>query len=87
MTTRFRDQFSPLLTDQDMLWSSCDSTLIRMPLSLECMKDGIESGLTRIKKFTDALSEHASRALLFLKSVLQVLLGLNFRLYVIAARK
>ncbi|PKI36687.1 hypothetical protein CRG98_042917, partial [Punica granatum] len=55
-----------------MLWSSAASTLIRMPLSLECGKEGLESGMTRIKTFTDVLSEHASRALLFLKSVLQV---------------
>ncbi|XP_031371785.1 sacsin isoform X1 [Punica granatum] len=72
LTTRFRDQFSPLLIGQDMLWSSAASTLIRMPLSLECGKEGLESGMTRIKTFTDVLSEHASRALLFLKSVLQV---------------
>ncbi|KAK4746859.1 hypothetical protein SAY87_025896 [Trapa incisa] len=75
LKTRFQDQFRPLLIDQDALWSSSDSTLIRMPLSPECLKDGIESGLARTKKFTDALSEHASRALLFLKSVLQVSLS------------
>ena len=44
-----------------------------MPLSPECMKDGLESGLKRIKQITDRFLEHASRTLLFLKSILQVL--------------
>lgn len=81
MTTRFCDQFSPLLIGQDRLWSSSDSTLIRMPLTTECMEDGLESGLRQIKQLTDRLFEHASRVLLFLKSIVQVELELNFILH------
>lgn len=73
LTQRFSDQFSPMMIGQNMSWSSSDSTIIRMPLSPECMKDGLEGGLTRIKKITDRFLGHASRTLLFLKSILQVL--------------
>ncbi|KAA8533361.1 hypothetical protein F0562_033106 [Nyssa sinensis] len=75
LTDQFRDQFSPMLINQNMPWSSSDSTVIRMPLSHECMKDGIESGLKRIKQIFDKFMEHSSRTLLFLKSVLQVSLS------------
>lgn len=71
LTERFRDQFSPMLIGQKMPWSS-DSTIIRMPLSSECMKDGIESGSKRIKLTFEKFMEHGSRTLLFLKSVMQV---------------
>lgn len=74
LAERFRDQFNPMLIGQDMPWSSTDSTIIRMPLSSECMKDGLEIGLKRIKLIYDSFMEHASRALLFLKSVVQVLI-------------
>lgn len=72
MTARFCDQFSALLIDEDELWSPSGSTLVRMPFSQECMKDGLEMGLKNIESKTDKFLEHASRVLLFLKSVLQV---------------
>ncbi|XP_023004421.1 sacsin isoform X2 [Cucurbita maxima] len=68
---RFKDQFHPLLGGQNMSWPS-DSTIIRMPLSSACLKDGLESGIERIKKISSKFLDHASRSLLFLKSVLQV---------------
>ena len=54
-----------------MSWPS-DSTIIRMPLSSACLKDGLESGIERIKEISSKFLDHASRSLLFLKSVLQV---------------
>lgn len=72
MTERFRDQFIPMLIDQQMPWSSSDSTIIRMPLSPECLKGGLELGLKRVNQIIDRFLEHASRTLIFLKSVLQV---------------
>ncbi|XP_010245479.1 PREDICTED: sacsin [Nelumbo nucifera] len=69
---RFHDQFKPMLIGEKMPWKLSDSTIIRMPLSLEFMKDGIEHGSERIKQICDIFWEHASRNLLFLKSVLQV---------------
>ncbi|XVF66987.1 hypothetical protein PTKIN_Ptkin10aG0083900 [Pterospermum kingtungense] len=72
LTERFRDQFIPMLIDQKMPWSSSDSTIIRMPLSPECLKDGLELGLKRVNQIIDRFLEHASRILIFLKSVLQV---------------
>ncbi|XP_019420625.1 PREDICTED: sacsin isoform X1 [Lupinus angustifolius] len=72
LTQRFSDQFSSMLIDQNDLWSLSDSTIIRMPLSSDCLKVGSDSGSNRIKHITDIFMEHGSRALLFLKSVLQV---------------
>ncbi|XP_059447074.1 uncharacterized protein LOC132178626 isoform X3 [Corylus avellana] len=72
LTGRFCDQFSPMMIGQNMSWSLSDSTIIRMPLSSECLKDGLEIGLKRIKQITDRFLEHGSRTLLFLKSILQV---------------
>lgn len=72
---QFRDQFTPLLISQSMPWSSSDSTVIRMPLSSECMKNGPECGLKRIEDIFEKFMEHGSRILLFLKSVLQVTLS------------
>lgn len=69
---RFHDQFSPMLIDQNDLWSLSDSTIIRMPLSSDCLKVGSDLGTNRIKNITDIFMEHGSRALLFLKSVLEV---------------
>uniref|UniRef100_A0A9I9DSX1 RING-type domain-containing protein n=1 Tax=Cucumis melo TaxID=3656 RepID=A0A9I9DSX1_CUCME len=68
---RFNDQFYPLLGGQNMSWPS-DSTIIRMPLSPACLKDGLESGIIRIKELSSKFLDHASRSLLFLKSVVQV---------------
>lgn len=67
---RFRDQFKAMLIGENM--SSLDSTFIRMPLSSECLKDGVETGFMRVKQIIDRFWEHGSRALIFLKSVLQV---------------
>ncbi|OMO98695.1 Zinc finger, RING-type [Corchorus olitorius] len=75
LTERFHDQFVPMLIDQKMPWSSSDSTIIRMPLSSECLKDGLELGLKRVNQIIDRFLEQASRMLIFLKSVLQVSLS------------
>ncbi|RZB94315.1 sacsin-like [Glycine soja] len=72
LTQRFCDQFSPMLIDRNDLWSLTDSTIIRMPLSSDCLKVEPGLGSNRIKHITDIFMEHGSRALLFLKSVLQV---------------
>nr|KYP37061.1 Sacsin [Cajanus cajan] len=69
---RFCDQFSPMLIDRNDLWSLADSTIIRMPLSSDCLKVGPDLESNRIKHIIDIFMEHGSRALLFLKSVLQV---------------
>lgn len=70
---RFSDQFNPMLIGQDKAWSLTDSTIIRMPLSSEILKDGLEAGLNRVKQISDQFLENASRILIFLKSVSQVL--------------
>ncbi|CAH9144035.1 unnamed protein product [Cuscuta epithymum] len=72
---RFHDQFSPLLIDENMQWSESNSTIIRMPLSSEIMKEGIESGLERVTMIFKKFLEHSSASILFLKSVLQVSLS------------
>ncbi|KAK9106331.1 hypothetical protein Syun_022342 [Stephania yunnanensis] len=72
LTERFYDQFNPMLIGQNMPWAISDSTVIRMPLTSQCMKDGLENGTKKIKAVFDRFMEHASRALLFLKSVLQM---------------
>ncbi|GLT87071.1 hypothetical protein SLE2022_051720 [Rubroshorea leprosula] len=72
LTERFCDQFTPMLIGQSMPWSSSDSTIIRMPLSSVCLKDGLQVGLKRVKQIVDRFLEHASSMLLFLKSILQV---------------
>lgn len=69
---QFRDQFTPLSISQSMPWLSSDSTVIRMPLSSECMKNGPECGLKRVEDIFEKFMEHGSRILLFLKSILQV---------------
>lgn len=77
MIERFSDQFNPMLIGQNMPWSSSDSTVIRMPLSSECMKDGYECGLKGVALMYDKFMEHASKTLLFLKSVSQVVSNLE----------
>lgn len=69
---RFHDQFYPMLINQNMSWLPVDSTIIRMPLSSECLKDGLQLGYKKIKQISDRFLEHASRMLIYLKSVLQV---------------
>jgi len=78
LTQRFCDQFSPMLIEQTDLWSLADSTIIRMPLSSDCLKHGPDLGSNRIRNIIDIFMKHGSRALLFLKSVLQVNLLLLF---------
>ncbi|KAJ4961747.1 hypothetical protein NE237_021657 [Protea cynaroides] len=75
LTERFSDQFNPMLVSQNIPGSSLDTTVIRMPLSVECMKDGLDDGFSRIKQIFDRFLMHSSRTLLFLKSVLQVSLS------------
>ncbi|PRQ41414.1 putative transcription factor C2H2 family [Rosa chinensis] len=72
LTDRFRDQFNPMLIGHSMPWPSSDSTIIRMPLSSECLINELEFGLRKIKQITERFLEHSSRSLLFLKSVMQV---------------
>ncbi|XP_027359772.1 sacsin [Abrus precatorius] len=72
LTQRFCDQFSPMLIDRNDLWSLADSTIIRMPLSSDCLNVGPDFGSNRIRHITNLFMDHGSRALLFLKSVLQV---------------
>lgn len=72
LTERFRDQFIPMLIGESMPWSSADSTIIRMPLSAEFMEDEIETGLKKLVMIFNKFMENASRAILFLKSILQV---------------
>lgn len=74
MIERFSDQFNPLLIGQDVQRLLTNCTIIRMPLSPECMKGGIENGSNWIKQIFDNFLEHASRTLLYLKSILQVLI-------------
>lgn len=73
MVERFSDQFNPMLIGQDKAWSLTDSTIIRMPLSSEILKDGLEAGLYRVKQISDRFLDNASRILIFLKSVSEVL--------------
>lgn len=68
---KFNDQFHPMLGGQNMSWPS-DSTIVRMPLSPACLKDGLEPGIRKIKEISSKFLDHASRSLLFLKSVVQV---------------
>ncbi|GFQ05377.1 sacsin [Phtheirospermum japonicum] len=75
LTERFSDQFSPMLIDGNMPWSSADSTVIRMPLSSKCVKGGAAFGLTRMTSLLNKFTEHASKTILYLKSILQVSLS------------
>ncbi|XP_050232119.1 uncharacterized protein LOC126680894 [Mercurialis annua] len=75
LTERFCDQFNPMLIGENTSWSSQDSTIIRMPLSSECLKNGLELGLKRVNQIFDRFMKHASRTIIFLKSVLQVSLS------------
>ncbi|KAF5200676.1 Sacsin, partial [Thalictrum thalictroides] len=76
LVERFHDQFNPMLISQNMSWSSSDSTVIRMPLTSECMIDQIDYGPKRIKEIFDQFVNRASASLLFLKSVFQVSLSI-----------
>ncbi|WOK94827.1 sacsin [Canna indica] len=74
LTERFRDQFSPMLINKETSMSSSNSIVIRMPLSSKCRQEE-ESDCLRVKNIFDKFMHHASSALLFLKSVLQVSLS------------
>lgn len=76
LTERFRDQFTPMMIYENMPWSAADSTVIRLPLSSKRMEDGVESRLTCI---FDKFMEHASKPILYLKSILQVIPALPCR--------
>ncbi|KAL6536569.1 hypothetical protein OROGR_013141 [Orobanche gracilis] len=71
LVEQFPDQFSPMLIDETMPWSSADSTVIRLPLSSKCMDDGAAFGLTRMTSLFNKFMEHDSKTLLYLKSILQ----------------
>ncbi|KAF9624036.1 hypothetical protein IFM89_007734 [Coptis chinensis] len=75
LVERFRDQFNPMLISQNMSWSSSDSTVLRMPLTSKWMINGLDYGLKKIMEIFDKFVYHASRSLLFLKSVFQVSLS------------
>ncbi|KAL4575550.1 hypothetical protein LXL04_022397 [Taraxacum kok-saghyz] len=70
LTERFRDQFTPMFIGQKVPWSS-DSTVIRMPISSKL----IEDGWTEIQLIFENFIKHASRTLVFLKSVSEVSLS------------
>ncbi|KAL3643316.1 hypothetical protein CASFOL_014131 [Castilleja foliolosa] len=75
LTERFSDQFSPMLIYENMPWSSADSTVIRMPLSSKSVEGGAAFGLTRMSSLLDKFKEHASKTILYLKSILKVSLS------------
>ncbi|GAA0148778.1 hypothetical protein LIER_08123 [Lithospermum erythrorhizon] len=75
LTEKFHDQFSPMIVGDRIPWLSSDMTVIRMPLSSVFLKDATESGCRQISVLFNNFMEHASRTLLFLKSVLQVSLS------------
>lgn len=70
LTERFRDQFTPVFVGQKVPWST-DSTIIRMPISSKF----IEDDWTEIKLMFENFTKHASRTLVFLKSVSEVSLS------------
>lgn len=74
LTERFRDQFSPMFVGQKVPWST-DSTVIRMPISSKFIDDGTESGWTGVRLILENFIKHASRTLVFLKSVSEVSLS------------
>ncbi|KAL8224267.1 hypothetical protein R6Q57_019742 [Mikania cordata] len=74
LTERFRDQFSPMFVGQKVPWST-DSTVIRMPISSKFIEDGAESGWAEITKMFENFIKHASRTVVFLKSVSEVSLS------------
>ncbi|KAH9612108.1 hypothetical protein KSS87_002588 [Heliosperma pusillum] len=74
LSERFRDQFSPMHVGQIKM-SSSDRTIIRIPLSSEFMEKEPGAGIQKIKQIYNKFMEHGSRALLFLKSVMQVSLS------------
>ncbi|KAL8139892.1 hypothetical protein V2J09_005913 [Rumex salicifolius] len=75
LVERFHDQFSPMFVGQDTRYDLSNSTVVRIPLSSEHVKEGPQAGLNKIKQLYGSFMEHGSRVLLFLKSVLQVSLS------------
>ncbi|KAG8376019.1 hypothetical protein BUALT_Bualt09G0019400 [Buddleja alternifolia] len=75
LTERFHDQFSPMLIDENMPWSSTECTIIRMPLSSKCVEDGAEFGSTRMTLMYNKFMDHSSKTILYLKSIWQVSLS------------
>ncbi|XP_071734151.1 uncharacterized protein [Rutidosis leptorrhynchoides] len=74
LTERFSDQFSPMFVGQKVPWSS-DSTVIRMPIPPKLIDVDTESEWTEITQIFENFIRHASRTLVFLKSVSEVSLS------------
>nr|XP_043609454.1 sacsin [Erigeron canadensis] len=72
LTERFHDQFTPMFVGQKVPWST-DSTVIRMPISSNLVSD--ESEWTEITQIFESFIKHASRTLVFLKTVSEVSLS------------
>ncbi|XP_068639684.1 uncharacterized protein [Aristolochia californica] len=75
LTERFCDQFHPMFITPNNPSLPSNSTIIRMPLSSSLMAEGLESGFEKVNEILDRFMEHATKALLFLKSVVQVTLS------------
>ncbi|KAL8483693.1 hypothetical protein ACS0TY_026393 [Phlomoides rotata] len=75
LTERFHDQFSPMMINENLPWSSADSTVIRLPLSCKSMGDGAQIGSSRMTLIFNKFMEHASKSILYLKSISQVSLS------------
>lgn len=66
-----------MFVGQKVPWST-DSTVIRMPIPSKFIEDGTESGWTEITQIFENFIRHASRTLVFLKSVSEVIRTLLF---------
>ncbi|XP_020581520.1 sacsin isoform X2 [Phalaenopsis equestris] len=71
LTDRFPDQFNPLLMNQGFCSVPSDSTFIRMPLSSKGLEEN-ELGCNRVMQIFNRFMNHASSALLSMKSIFQV---------------
>ncbi|KAG9441938.1 hypothetical protein H6P81_017792 [Aristolochia fimbriata] len=72
---RFHDQFHPMFITLNNPSLPSNSTIIRMPLSSALVAEGLESGFRKVNEILGSFMEHAAKALLFLKSVVQVTLS------------
>lgn len=61
-----------MFVGQKVQWST-DSTVIRMPISSKLIKNETENGWTEITEIFENFIKHASRTLVFLKSVSEVI--------------
>lgn len=69
-----------MMIDENLPWSSADSTVIRLPLSSKNKGDGAQIGPERMALIFNKFMEHASKLMLFLKSTSQVISVLNARM-------